>query len=158
MFINNTCISEPTEIANLFNTFFSEIANDIRSKIPAASTNPDLFVQPSNSNFELLNCDHSTVKEIILSLETKTSLEIDDLNTKVLKRVPDLFSTPLAHVINLSLDTGILPDKLKISRTVPFFKAGLSTNLSNYRPITCLPVIFKMLSALFLSSSILTSL
>ena len=39
---------------------------------------------------------------------------------------------------------GILPDRLKVSRTVPVFKAGKTDNLSNYRPISCLPVLSKI--------------
>ena len=143
--IHDEVISEPSLIANSFNSFFSEIANEIRTKIPVTKTCPDSFIQASNVNFDFIRCNHSIVKEIILTLETKTSLDIDDLNTKVLKKVADLISTPLSHVINLSFDTGVLPVKLKISRTVPVFKTGSSTNLSNYRPISCLPVISKII-------------
>ena len=144
--IYDEVISEPSLIANSFNSFFSEIANEIRNKIPVTKTCPDSFIQASNVNFDFIRCNHSLV---ILSLETKTSLDIDDLNTKVLKKVADLISTPLSHVINLSFDTGVLPVKLKISRTVPVFKTGSSTNLSNYRPISCLPVISKIIERMF---------
>ena len=51
---------------------------------------------------------------------------------------------PLVHIINLSFETGILPEHLKISRTIPIFKAGSTINLSNYRPISCLPTISKI--------------
>ena len=105
--IHDEVISEPSLIANSFNSFFSEIANEIRTKIPVTKTCPDSFIQASNVNFDFIRCNHS-VKEIILSLETKTSLDIDDLNTKVLKKVADLISTSLSHVINLSIDTGVL--------------------------------------------------
>ena len=106
--IHNEVISERSLIANSFNSFFSEIANEIHNKIPVTKTCPDSFIQASNVNFDFIRCNHSIVKEIILSLETKTSLDIDDLNTKVLKKVADLISSPLSHVINLSFDTGVL--------------------------------------------------
>ena len=109
--IHNEVISERSLIANSFNSFFSEIANEIRNKIPVTKTCPDSFIQASNVNFDFIRCNHSIVKEIILSLETKTSLDIDDLNTKVLKKVADLISTPLSHVINFIFDTGVLPVK-----------------------------------------------
>ena len=50
---------------------------------------------------------YSGANNYILSLKTKTSLDINDLNTKVLKKVADLISTSLSHVINLSFDTGV---------------------------------------------------
>ena len=38
--------------------------------------------------------------------------------------------------------------RLKVSRTVPVYKAGSTENLSNYRPISCLPVISKIIEKL----------
>ena len=55
---------------------------------------------------------------------------------------------PLSNIFNLSLETGSVPSKLKVSRTVPIFKAGSTDNLSNYRPISCLPVISKIIKKL----------
>ena len=54
-------------------------------------------------------------------------------------KVVDQISIPLAHINNLSFESDILPNKLKISRTVPEYKAGDLENCSNYRPISCLP-------------------
>ena len=142
--VDGKLITEPIEIANSFNTFFSEIANNIRAKIPFTSVNPNSYARGKNLDFNLSNIDHLYVKNIITSLETKTSLDIDDLNTKVLKKVAEYVSIPLAHIINRSFETGILPERLKISRTVPIFKAGSTINLSNYRPISCLPTISKI--------------
>ena len=78
-------------------------------------------------------------------MESKTSLDIYDLNMKMIKKVSDSISIPLDHIINLSLEHGVFPEKCKISRTVPVFKAGQPTNLSNYRPISCLPVLSKII-------------
>ena len=45
----------------------------------------------------------------------------------------------------MSLESGIFPDKLKIARVIPLFKAGDPANISNYRPISVLPSFSKML-------------
>ena len=45
----------------------------------------------------------------------------------------------------MSLESGIFPDKLKIARVIPLFKAGDPANISNYRPISVLPFFSKML-------------
>ena len=82
--VDGKLITEPIEIANSFNTFFSEIAKNIRAKIPFTSVNPNSYARGKNLDFNLSNIDHLYFKNIITSLETKTSLDIDDLNTKVL--------------------------------------------------------------------------
>jgi hypothetical protein len=54
-------------------------------------------------------------------------------------------SSPLAHIFNLSLRSGSFPSALKNSRVVPVFKAGEQDLCSNYRPISLLSSISKIL-------------
>ena len=49
------------------------------------------------------------------------------------------------YSFNLSFETGIVPAKLKVSRTVPIYKAGSPENLTNYWPKSCLSVISKII-------------
>ena len=50
-----------------------------------------------------------------------------------------------AHIINLSLTFGIVPDQLKVARVTPLFKSGDLTFFSNYRPLSVLPPFSKIL-------------
>ena len=52
---------------------------------------------------------------------------------------------PLTFSINLSLSSGVFPDDCKIARVVPLFKAGSRDDPNNYRPVSILPVISKIL-------------
>jgi len=83
--------------------------------------------------------------DIIKSLKSKGSLDIDGISTNLLKAIKIEISTPLAHIFKLSLETGIFPSKLKISRTVPIFKAGDPKLCDNYRPIALLSAMSKIL-------------
>jgi hypothetical protein len=49
------------------------------------------------------------------------------------------------HLFNLSIQTGEFPNNLKMSRTVPIFKSGDPTLCDNYRPISLLSSISKVL-------------
>ena len=53
-------------------------------------------------------------------------------------------SKAITHIINQSLHTGILPDKLKLAKVIPVFKKGDRTKLDNYRPISILSAISKI--------------
>jgi hypothetical protein len=56
---------------------------------------------------------------------------------------------PVFNVIyNESINTGIVPDRLKISRVAPIFKSGIETDPNNYRPISTLSPFAKVLERL----------
>ena len=58
---------------------------------------------------------------------------------RVIKHSFHLIYAPLANIINISLQKGIFPDKLKIAKVIPVYKADDPSLLVNYRPISLLP-------------------
>ena len=55
---------------------------------------------------------------------------------------------PLKYLFDGSLESRIFPDKLKLARVIPLYKAGDPVNISNYRPISVLLVSLKCWSEL----------
>ena len=51
----------------------------------------------------------------------------------------------LSILISMSMSEGIVPDELKISTIVPVHKSRAKDDISNYRPISVLPSISKIL-------------
>ena len=48
-------------------------------------------------------------------------------------------------MFNLSLEQGTFPNHLKIAKVIPLFKSGDNTLISNYRPVSLLPLLSKIL-------------
>ena len=82
---------------------------------------------------------------IIDQMEPKNSLDLNGISTKILKSIKYEIATPLVHLFNTSIRTGKFPSKLKTSRTVPVFKSGDPLSCDNYRPISLLSSISKIL-------------
>lgn len=49
----------------------------------------------------------------------------------------------LSEIVYASFKVGIVPDELKIAKFIPMFKAGDKTHVTNYRPISILPIFSK---------------
>ena len=87
------------------------------------------------------------VKSIILNLKM-SSPGWDSISSKVFKVSYPLVLAPLTHVLNLSLINGYVPKELKIAKVIPLFKSGDPMQVSNYRPVSVLPLFSKILERL----------
>ena len=57
----------------------------------------------------------------------------------------NVFVTPITHICNLSFKNGIFPENIKTAKIIPIFKSGDREDCTNYRPISLLPQISKIL-------------
>ena len=58
---------------------------------------------------------------------------------------------PLKYLLNMSLESGTFPDKLKIARVIQLYKAGDPANIGNDRPKSALPCFCKVLGRIMYS-------
>ena len=70
---------------------------------------------------------------------------MDDISSKLLKTIVNEIAHILSHIFNESLATGIVPSLLKAAKITPIFKSGDNQIFSNYRPISILPSVSKIL-------------
>ena len=84
----------------------------------------------------------------ISKLNTKTSAGPCSIQIRVLKCLSNLISTPLELLYNFSISTSAVPDKFKKVKVIPVFKKGSLFALSNYRPISLLPIFNQILERL----------
>ena len=87
--------------------------------------------------------ENDTLK-LINALSNKTSTGIDELSTKMLKKLKFAIYKPITYLINQSLNSGTFPNELKIAKVTPIFKKDNNRLLENYRPISLLPAISKI--------------
>ena len=96
------------------------------------------------SSLFLSPTDSEEIVKICSTLKAGTSCGYDEIKPNVVKAVINCITSPLVHVINLSLSSGIVPDQLKIGRVIPIHKSGEMSSCNNYRPISVLPVLSKI--------------
>ena len=133
------------QIADAFNDYFVNIGKTLSEKIPSTTTDPASYMQTVNVQQSIfLNAtDAIEVSTILKTIKTK-STGWDDIHIDVLKQSTDTLMDTLVYLINSSLSQGIFPNELKIARVLPLFKSGNSKLVSNYRPVSILPVLSKI--------------
>ena len=82
---------------------------------------------------------------VVQSIKPKKSSGDDNIGNSLLKNIINVIKYPLCVVINKSILSGIFPDLMKRAKVVPLFKSGDRSCTDNYRPISLLPVISKVL-------------
>ena len=117
------------------------------ASIPSDTDNDFLnyLKKPINTKFTFQLIDETCIKNIIEQLHTKSSSGYDEISTKLLKLIKPTILKPLTLIINQSLTTGIFPDKLKIAKITPVYKKENIHYIENYRPISIMPSISKVL-------------
>ena len=146
--IDDDLTSDPRQIANGFNDFFADIGQNLANQISTSDIDPLTYLDTDSDQTIFLNpTDEEEVSSIIRTLKN-SSPGWDSISSVVIKASFPSFLTPLTHLLNLSLNQGIVPKELKIAKVTPIFKSGDQTLFSNYRPISILPSFSKVLEKL----------
>ncbi len=144
--VDNTNISDESEIADNFNKYFSNIGKTTSDNVPKTRAKfTDYMKTPLVNSIFLETIEPDQVIEITNKLKPKLSAGPDEISSKLLKETIEYIKYPLTHIINRSLLTGIVPNQLKIAKVIPIYKASDPTEFKNYRPISLLPAFSKIL-------------
>ena len=137
---------DPSDISNGFCSYFSTVGQNLASKIPRIDKQYSAYLtHPSDNTFFILPTDHEEIFKIITSLKPKNSTGHDGFSNNLLKQFGKEISVPLAIIINESFKKGKVPDPMKLAKVIPVYKANDKTLMSNYRPISLLPTLAKIL-------------
>lgn len=99
----------------------------------------------SSHTFFLAPTDDQEIFNIFLGLKNSKSTDVDELQLKPVKFVMDIIVPCLTHIYNLSLSSGKFPTNMKLAKVSVIHKGGDSNVVTNYRPISVLPVFSKAL-------------
>lgn len=87
---------------------------------------------------------YTDVEQAISELRSSNAAGYDGLTNNLIKELPDIIPT-LVEAINMSLNEGISPDALKLAIVIPLFKNGSKIEVTNYRPISLIPTLSKIM-------------
>ena len=146
--IDGAVTNDTEVILNTMNTYFSKVGSVTASKIPHTNTTFNSYLTDTHlNNFQFSQITPAEVKTLLNKLENK-GCDTSTVPNKILKLVSEHISIPLSHIFNACLNQGIFPTILKKAKITPIHKAGDKAEAGNYRPISILPTLSKLLEKL----------
>ena len=145
----DTPIENPTEIANEFNDFFVNIATKLKEHVP--STNHDKlkdFCQsklPPDTKFTIPPIQREKVLRFLSTMDISKATGADMIGPRLLKFAAPYIVDEVTYICNHSINNSVFPNKWKEAKVTPLYKNGSPEEVNNYRPISILPVMSKVL-------------
>ena len=131
-------------MAEAFNKYFYSTLTHAPEEPLDAFTPPDSRMPVLDS---LVLCGDDVYK-VLLNLDPSKAPGPDGLPTMVLRTCARELTPSLCALFNLSLAEGKLPTEWKDALVVPVHKKGKKEDVTNYRPIPLLCVVYKVLKGL----------
>ena len=143
-------LTDPKEISNAFNKYFSTIADKLLSekKYYGDKHYTDYLSNPLPNSFVFRSCDKIEIELLISELKINKSSGPNGIPIKILHLIKSIISEPLSIIFNNSILTGKYINKLKLSITIPIFKKGSRLLVSDYPPISLLSNLNKIMEKL----------
>lgn len=153
--IDNENCFEPSKIACHFNTFFTTVASVLVDKLPVPfnifTVESDTFKQfykdrnPNDIKFKLHTVSEEYIYKELCKLNCSKSTGLDDIPAKYLKDAAPFLKIHITFLVNSSITSNIVPSDLKCAKVKPLFKKNNRSDVSNYRPVSILSIVSKIL-------------
>ena len=119
---NGNLISEPKHVAELFNAYFTEIAERLQGNCTPGVLKYSNGNQKLSASVFFTPTNDDEITTIIKDLKNKHSSGLDGFSSFLIKKCYLYLIKPLTFITYLALSTGKFRENLKISKIKPLFK------------------------------------
>ena len=139
LFENNSFVTDCKEKATIFNNYFAHQCTPFLTD----SVLPPLTYHTNNrlSHFTITKDE---VKDILRLMNVNKAHGPDEISAHMIKLCANELCEPLRIIFQNIIDTGIFPDQWKEANVTPVHKKKDKKTVSNYRPISLLPLFAKV--------------
>jgi len=134
---------DPSQRDLCFNNYFHSTFTDASLHLPPMSSLPAPF-----SFIDHIDLTEEEVYQGLIELDPTKAKGCDQLHPMILKLCADSLMHPLHQLFTASLNNGIIPMEWKIHKICPIPKSGNPLHLENYRHVSLLCIVGKVLEKL----------
>ncbi len=92
----------------------------------------------------------SNVCRLLDGISNNKATGIDKISCKIIKLAAPAISDSLTLIFNQAITLSTFPDEWKMARVIPLHKSGQRNIPGNYRPISVLPAISKIMEGFYM--------
>ena len=129
------------DTANRFNKYFSTVGIEVQRRL---NINFSPLKLNSKGIFHFYPETAVKIKQLIQRIKPNVATGIDELPAKLIKAATPVITEDIKNMVNLSYETKIFPDQLKIATVKALHKKGDNNDPSQYRPVSILTIISKI--------------
>ena len=149
---NNKTITDDKKIADVLNEHFTNIASKYPTRLQdQVDLDLTLLRQhvkktlPPGNFFRIPPMSELHVTKFLKDLDISKATGLDDISARMIKLAGPSISKVLAMLCNKSIKSATFPESWKIAKVIPLYKKNSKDDPNNYRPISILPVLSKLL-------------
>ena len=144
MFFESQASTDDLSKASLFNKFFHSVFTKTNTSIPN-SLDSSVPTEHVHNYLAEISITINEVYNPLINLDPSKATGYDGIGPRILKACADCLSKPLLYLFVKSLEHCIIPADRLIHIIVPIFKSDKKNLITNYRPISLLSNISKIL-------------
>ena len=137
--------SDKRTICEKFNSFFVNIGPTLSKSFEGHRGSPDKYLRDRQINSLLLTLVSSHEIRNILNWLNDSAPGYGEIRLGPLKLIMPYIEGTISYICNLPLNQGIFPNILKIANVIPLYKKEDPLIFSNYRPVSLLCSLSKVL-------------
>ena len=144
--VEEETITGDKNIAETLNSFFVNVGPSLSEKLPESQNNyADYLQYYAHNAFTFDEVSENDTLKLLCNLKDSKSTGPHKINARLVKDSAEVICPTLTKLFNRSLRQGIFPEDLKNATVSPIYKNGDKSDCSNYRPISVLSTIAKIL-------------
>jgi hypothetical protein len=131
-------ISNPIDVANEFNKYFVSTFTSDNNILPR-------FPPRCHDELNTILFDVLSVSNVIKKLKPSLSFGVDSIPNIFLRKTVTSITLPLSILFERSMSANYIPPVWKMAKIIPLHKKGSTIEVSNYRPISLVSSISKVM-------------
>ena len=141
--VKHKVFTKPSDIVEIFNKHFSTIGQKL-GQCFGRNVDVDRFPLKTEANFSLNPVSENFVRDQLRQLKPNKATGLDKVSSRLLKDSADVIAPVLTNIINCSFRNKSFPQSWKSAKVMALFKNSDADNCDNYRPISVLPTVSKI--------------